>query len=102
MIASLKEIQDRIYNEDDFELIDIIYNKILKATSKSFSIINVIKSNFNESPASFKFAIDKKDWVPALHLCLKYCEIKERFEMCSDIINLINNIKTNENKTNNS
>jgi hypothetical protein len=66
------------------ELIDAVKDGI-KRRRRNISLFVINDSNYI-------VGLDKKEWKPSLQSALKYYEIKEEYNKCSEIVNLIKSL----------
>jgi hypothetical protein len=66
------------------ELIDAVRDGI-KRRRRNISLFQINDSNYI-------VGLDKKQWKPSLESALKYYEIREEYNTCSEIVKLINSL----------
>jgi hypothetical protein len=70
--------------EPSAELVDAVKDGI-KRRRRNISLFVINDSNYI-------VGLDKKEWKPSLQSALKYYEIKEEYNKCSEIVNLIKSL----------
>jgi hypothetical protein len=84
--VSYSDVEQNPYVRDVVmsELVDAIKDGI-KRRRRNISLFVINDSNYI-------VGLDKKEWKPSLQSALKYYEIKEEYNKCSEIVNLIKSL----------
>jgi hypothetical protein len=84
--VSYSDVEQNPYVRDVVmsELIDAVKDGI-KRRRRNISLFVINDSNYI-------VGLDKKEWKPSLQSALKYYEIKEEYNKCSEIVNLIKSL----------
>jgi hypothetical protein len=84
--VSYSDVEQNPYVRDVVmsELVDAVKDGI-KRRRRNISLFVINDSNYI-------VGLDKKEWKPSLQSALKYYEIKEEYNKCSEIVNLIKSL----------
>jgi hypothetical protein len=71
---------------------DVVMNELVDAVKDGIKRRRRNISLFVINDSNYIVGLDKKEWKPSLQSALKYYEIKEEYNKCSEIVNLIKSL----------
>ena len=93
-VNNASEFQAMLDNKD-FKIAQIIVDSILKNLDSPKTNIHIMSINCFEEDVTYDITLDKKHFKSVLEENLKHFIKQEQYEMCSKIVEVINNLKEN-------
>jgi hypothetical protein len=93
-VNNSSEFQAMLDNKD-FKISQIIVDSILKNLDSPKTNIYIMSINCFEEDVTYDITLDKKYFKSVLEENLKHFIKQEQYEMCSKIVEVINNLKEN-------
>jgi len=94
-VASQSDFQEMLDNKD-FKLAKIIVENILKNLDNPKTNIHILTIICLDENTSYDISLEKKHFASTLEENLKYYIKEELYEKCTEIVDVINKLKTNK------
>jgi hypothetical protein len=94
-VTSQSDFQEMLDNKD-FKIAKIIVETILKNIDNPKSNIHILTITCLDENTSYDISLEKKYFASTLEENLKYYIKEELYEKCTQIVEVINKLKTNK------
>ena len=98
-VNNIEEFQTMIDNKD-FRISESIIKTILNNVNTKKKHVHIISINVLENNTTLDLTLEKKFFIETLEENLKFFIEQERYEDCQNIVNAINQLKSNNTPTN--